>query len=190
MIPGCSLGGTAMSTTSIAGSSSISSSVAISPGHARSAAAGARLLDRARREAHDAKAGIGVGRQVAVADDEARADDSDPQPAPLRRGRKMFQADGGVRCHRRLTHAAAWASCPLRSAIVRDRSRSETEAAKTLKLFRGGVCVQWSAFRRLAARAVGIAQRLKPARELGLGRSAASPSERCGRSRAPAPAPP
>ena len=81
------------------------------------------LLDRPRRDPDDAEPGVGVGHQVAVADDEARAHHADPEPASFARRRKMVQADGGVCRHRRLTHAAAWASCPLR-AIDRGGRRS------------------------------------------------------------------
>ena len=82
MTPGCSLGGTATSTTSIAGSSSISSSDPYTSGRLRSAAT-SRRRDRPRRDPDHAEAGLGIGHQVAIADDEARADHADAHVAPL-----------------------------------------------------------------------------------------------------------
>ena len=71
-----------MSTTSTAGSSSISSSDPIDRGHAPQRGHLARLVDRPRRDPDHAEPGIGVGHQVAVADDEARADHADADVAP------------------------------------------------------------------------------------------------------------
>ena len=80
--PGCSLGGTATSTTSTAGSSSISSRVAIDLRDSPQRGHFPRGLDRPRRDPDHAEPGIGVGHQVAVADDEARPDDADPGVSP------------------------------------------------------------------------------------------------------------
>ena len=129
-----------------------------------------RRLDRPRSEPDDAEAGLGVSDQVAVADDEARADDSDPQPTAFRRGRNVSQVDGGCRFHRRLTRAAAWASCPFRrrsNGLVARRKRGR-ENAELIR--RRRLCPVVGA-QTAAERAYEITHRLKPARELRLGRA-------------------
>ena len=99
MTPGWSPGGTAMSTTSIAGSSSISFERLVDPGQRPQFRHFARLVDRSRRDPHHAEAGLGVSHQVAVADDEARAHDADAHVPPLGQERTMVQVGGLDRTH-------------------------------------------------------------------------------------------
>ncbi len=98
--PGCSAGGTATSTTSTAGSSSIVSSESIDAGHA---AESGDLLGRgagARGQADDEEPGLGVGDEVAVADDEARPHDADPHVAAGWRGGHVAEVRDVVGRHR------------------------------------------------------------------------------------------
>ena len=58
-----------------------------------------RGLDRPRRDPDHAEPGVGVGHQVAIADDEARADDADPGVSPSRKLRSVIQGLGRARWH-------------------------------------------------------------------------------------------
>ena len=79
--PGCAAGGTATSTRSTAGSSSMRLQRVE---HARNPAEGGDFLGRGsgpRGDPLDAEPGVRVGHQVAVPDDEASADDADAEMA-------------------------------------------------------------------------------------------------------------
>ena len=79
--PGWSAGGTATSTTSTAGSSSIASSVAKTRGHPVHRPPRVRARG-SRRDADHPEPGLGISHEVAVADDESRTDHADSQVAP------------------------------------------------------------------------------------------------------------
>ena len=108
----------------------------------RSAATSRAVSIDPRGDPHDAEAGLGVGDQVAVADDEARADDADPDVAALGR-----QREDGSSCRRRSSASQAdstrshRASCPAsldhRQRVASEQLPGNVEYRGVLALSRG-----------------------------------------------------